>query len=100
MRHLLSNERQCKTTACPLSHLKIMAAPRKLLSSSVLKSASYEDGVLQLEFQHGDVYRYFDVPAETVDAFLASESKGHYFSKCIRDRYRFEKVRRASSQSQ
>lgn len=77
-----------------------MAAPRKPLSSSVLKSASYEDGVLQLEFKHGDVYRYFDVPAETVDAFLASESKGQHFSKFIRDRYRFEKVRRASLQNQ
>jgi hypothetical protein len=75
-----------------------MAAQRKRVLSSALKSASYERGVLELEFQHGDVYRYFDVPAETADALLASESKGQYFSKFIRDRYRFEKVRRASPQ--
>jgi len=73
-----------------------MAAQRKPILSSVLKSASYERGVLEIEFQHGDLYRYFDVPAETADALLASESKGQYFSKFIRDRYRFQKIRRPS----
>lgn len=65
---------------------------RKPIISSVIRTAGFSNGVLEIEFHHGDIYRYFDVPAETADAFLSSNSKGQYFAKFIRDRYRLEKV--------
>lgn len=63
------------------------------ISSSTLKSAGYADGLLELEFQDGSVYRYLDVPAEIAQAFMASDSKGRHFVKFIRGRYEFQKAR-------
>ncbi len=65
---------------------------RTYLTSSTLKSAGYAEGVLEVEFHDGAVYRYFEVPAEVAEAFLASDSKGHYFVTFIRGRYEFLRV--------
>lgn len=65
---------------------------RTPITSSTLKSAGYAEGVLEVEFKDGSVYRYSDVPAEVAEAFLASDSKGHYLVTFIRGRYEFEKV--------
>lgn len=63
---------------------------RTPIRSSTLKSAGYADGILEVEFQNGAVYRYFGVPVEVAGAFMASESKGQHFVKYIRGRYEFE----------
>ena len=47
---------------------------------------------MEVEFHDGAVYRYFEVPAEVAEAFLASDSKGHYFVTFIRGRYEFLRV--------
>ena len=60
--------------------------------SSTLKSAGYADGVLEIEFRKGPIYRYFRVPAKVAEAFLESDSKGRYFLRFIRDRYQYEKA--------
>jgi hypothetical protein len=39
------------------------------------------------------VYRYFDFSPQQFNEFLAAESKGGYFSRHIRDRFRCEQVR-------
>jgi hypothetical protein len=51
---------------------------------------------MEIEFRpSGDVYRYFDVPAEESSAFLAAQSKGRYFNLVFRPKdYRYELVRR------
>lgn len=67
---------------------------RTPIASSTLKSAGYADGVLEVEFHNGSVYRYLDVPADVAEAFLASDSKGHHFVTFIRGRYKFEVVAR------
>jgi hypothetical protein len=42
---------------------------------------------LEIEFRgSGDVYRYFDVPAEEYAAFLAAESKGTYLNQVFKPR--------------
>jgi hypothetical protein len=50
--------------------------------------------VLELEFrQSGEVYRYFDVPAEEHAAFLGAESKGTYLNQQFKPRgYRYLRV--------
>lgn len=57
-------------------------------------SSAYDAGkhVLYLRFQSGDVYRYFDVPAEQHEAFLEAESHGRYFLSHIRNRFRYERL--------
>jgi KTSC domain len=64
-----------------------------LVDSSLLTSVAYstDDQTLDLEFRAGIAYRYFDVPATLVDGLLAAESKGRYFNRYVRDRFRYQK---------
>ncbi len=49
-------------------------------------------GALDVQFVGGRVYRYFDMPEQVARAFARSGSKGGYFNRAIRDRYRFERL--------
>jgi len=42
---------------------------------------------LQLQFRSGEVYDYSEVPPEICRELLASESKGGYFNRHIRNRF-------------
>ncbi|MEK0448884.1 MAG: hypothetical protein RL088_1152 [Verrucomicrobiota bacterium] len=72
------------------------AAPieRVPVDSSNLKSVGFDEKsrVLEIQFHHGGIYRYHDVPAETHAALMKAESKGRYFQTNIRNKFRFEKV--------
>ena len=64
------------------------------LDSEALSSVGYDAGrrVLEVEFTSGRVYQYFDVPQHEVLRLLRAESRGHYFTERVRDRYRFAQV--------
>jgi hypothetical protein len=64
------------------------------VESSKLATVGYDHDheLLHLEFCSGVVYQYFDVPAAVHEALLAAASKGSYFNRAIRDRYRFCRV--------
>jgi KTSC domain len=66
------------------------------VESSVLQAAAYAEGqaLLYLLFRSGEVYRYFDVPRWQYQEFLAADSKGRYFGRNIRGRFRYERIRR------
>lgn len=64
---------------------------RTPVRSSVLKSVGYENGMLEIQFLSGAVYRYFDVPEPVHQALLAAPSKGTFFSESIGDVYRYER---------
>lgn len=65
------------------------------LESEALSSVGYDAArrVLEIEFTSGRVYQYFGVPAREVERLLHAASRGHYFSKRVRDRYPFGPVR-------
>lgn len=67
---------------------------RVRVDSASLASIGYstDDGVLEVEFRTGDVYRFFLVPSTVWSAVLASDSKGAYFNGHVRDRYPSTKV--------
>ncbi|MFY9910889.1 MAG: KTSC domain-containing protein [Candidatus Sulfotelmatobacter sp.] len=69
---------------------------RVSVDSSSIASIGYapEQQVLELEFrQSGEVYQYFDVPAEEHAAFLAADSKGTYLNLQFKPRqYRYHRV--------
>lgn len=66
------------------------------VDSRLFTSAAYRDDVRQLylRFRDGDIYRYFDCPAPVYREFLKAESKGRYFARHIRNRFRHELVYR------
>lgn len=66
------------------------------VESSALQAAAYAEhqALLYLLFRSGEVYRYFDVPGWQYQEFLAADSKGRYFGRNIRGRFRYERMRR------
>ena len=66
------------------------------VESSTFQAAAYAEGqaLLYLLFRSGEVYRYFDVPRSEYHEFLAADSKGRYFGRKIRGRFRYERMRR------
>lgn len=80
----------------------VAASPRTLfdalkrvpVESSSLASVGYEPSSLDLEvqFHHGAVYIYSDVPPQVFDALMAAESKGRFLNSEIRDVYQCFKV--------
>ena len=57
--------------------------------STSIGSIGYQPVERELEIkfrESGDVYRYFDVPAEEHAAFMAAESKGTYLNQVFKPR--------------
>jgi hypothetical protein len=63
------------------------------MPSSVIRSFDYDPAAhrLDVEFVSGRRYFYLDVPERVVDAMRRATSKGGFFNRRIRDRYRFER---------
>ncbi len=49
--------------------------------------------MLEIEFRSGAIYRYLDVPEDIFRSLLAAASKGNYFGKSIRDKFRCERMK-------
>jgi len=64
------------------------------LESSSLATAAYaaDRSILEVQFRDGTSYQFIDVPTECADQLLASESKGAYFNRNIRNRFRYQRV--------
>ena len=65
----------------------------RAMPSSVIRDFRYapERSELHVAFTTGRRYRYFEVPAEIVEAMQAAFSKGEFFNRHIKDRFRFER---------
>jgi hypothetical protein len=63
---------------------------RTPVSSSNLASIGYdaESLVLEVEFNNGRVYQYFDVPQGTYDELMGASSKGSYMNNVIKKQFR------------
>lgn len=72
---------------------------RQPVESSNIKSVGYDEQgkVLQIEFTSGAVYQYSDVPVHTYVELMNWPSKGMYFARHIRDRYKHEKIEGAET---
>jgi len=47
---------------------------------------------LEVKFRDGGVYCFFEVPVRLLEELLASDSKGAYFNRKIRNTFRFQWV--------
>ena len=64
------------------------------VESSNLKSVGFDakTKTLEVEFIHGGVYSYFDVPEEVFAGLMKAESKGGFFQKNVRGQFRFKRI--------
>jgi KTSC domain-containing protein len=61
--------------------------------SSLLVSMGYViDATLELEFRSGAIYRYFAVPHAVFQGLIAAESKGAYFNRHVKNRFRYQRL--------
>lgn len=67
---------------------------RQSVESSNLASIGYdaENEILEIEFNHGGVYQYFDVPENVYEELMNADSHGRYFVHNIKDDYEFQKM--------
>ena len=66
----------------------------QLWESKLLAASGYEvrKHILYLRFRSGEVYRYFDLGAETYREFLDAASQGRHFLSHIRNHFRYERL--------
>lgn len=67
---------------------------RTPVSSSNIASVGYEPdtSTLQVEFNNGTIYDYYDVPEETYTALIGAGSVGSFFHANIRNTFSFQQV--------
>ena len=61
------------------------------VASSSVASVGYcgLEQMLEVEFRHGSIYRYLDVPRSAYEALLTADSKGRFLNRSIKGRYGF-----------
>lgn len=62
--------------------------------SSNVASVGYDDdnSTLEIEFNNGAVYQYFDVSRIVYDGLMSADSVGSYLASHIKGHYRYSKV--------
>jgi hypothetical protein len=67
---------------------------RTPVSSSSVVSVGYDAAnlVLEVEFESGSVYQYFDVPQNAYDDLLGASSMGKFLNTTIKQHYRYARV--------
>lgn len=60
---------------------------RRPVASRQLRSVGYDAGseALEVEFNHGAIYRHDEVPEEVFLGLMAAPSKGRCFNDAVRD---------------
>lgn len=64
------------------------------VDSRNLSRVRYDENsnTLEIEFQGGNVYQYFDVPKSIFDELLVTGSKGKFFHSQIKGHFRYARV--------
>lgn len=59
---------------------------RTLVQSSNLTSVGYDEfQTLEIEFESGSIYQYFNVPSSVYHGLMSASSHGSYFSRYVKD---------------
>ena len=67
---------------------------RTSVSSSNIDSIGYDSGsqTLEVEFNSGAIYQYYDVPEYIFDELLCASSAGSYLSQNVKNTYSYGQV--------
>ena len=65
---------------------------RTLVSTQGITQVGYHEdsevhGTLELEFEDGQVYQFFNVPPKIYDDFMHASSREDYYQTCIGSRF-------------
>ncbi len=68
---------------------------RTPIISSNLKSVGYDVNTktLEIEFQNGSVYQYYEVPLNIYEELMKAPSHGKFFHAHIRNVYRYRRIK-------
>ena len=67
---------------------------KKTVQSTAIASVGFTTNhTLEVRFKTGGTYRYFNVPQETVEQMLSSDSIGSFFAQNISGNFRSRKVK-------
>lgn len=58
------------------------------VNSSAIRAIGYDGATLTVEFRTGRIYDHPRVPYSVYEAFMRASSKGAYYNRHIRGRYR------------
>lgn len=61
------------------------------VDSTVIGAVGYSR-VLEIRFESGRIYQYYDVPEDIYEGMLAAESKGKYFNSHIRGKFAYQEI--------
>jgi hypothetical protein len=67
---------------------------RQTVSSSNIVAVGYDPAseTLEVEFQNGSVYQYYNVGQSTYDEFMAAPSKGKFLAYQIKNCFPYSRV--------
>jgi len=67
---------------------------RQIVSSSNIVSVGYDAAseTLEVEFQTGSIYQYYNVGQGTYDEFMAAPSKGKFLAYQIKNAFPYSRV--------
>lgn len=67
---------------------------RQPVSSSNIASIGYDSlsQTLEIEFKHGGLYQYYDVPQHEYEGLMNASSHGRYLVTQIKGRYRYSRI--------
>lgn len=67
---------------------------RQPVRSSNIRSVGYDidSHELEIEFHHGGIYLFHNVPPMLYHALMAAPSKGSYFARYIKEIYEFTHI--------
>lgn len=71
-----------------------MTVLRETVASSNVRSVGYDgpSQTLEVEFQNGSVYQYYNVPENIYNEFMKAPSKGVFLNTYIRTQYPYSRV--------
>lgn len=67
---------------------------RQTVNSTDIASIGYDEitEILEIEFNSGAVYQYFNVPSNVYANLMAASSHGKFFTQNIKNVYQYSKV--------
>jgi hypothetical protein len=76
------------------SEIEAPKMDRQPVSSSNLVSVGYEPGseTLEIEFNNGRIYQYYNVPQIVFDMLMTASSPGTFFKTNIRDSFACSRI--------
>src|SRR5690606_35438544 len=63
------------------------------IASSNIAAVGYDKKaqILEIEFHHGAIYQYVDVPEKVYEELMSSPSQGAYFMNEIKEKFKYQK---------